>query len=118
VIWLRASEEKTGKRYDLSGVNGKGADDGGIDHGRLLVAFAEAVLGDDEARLDQVRRRLLDAIGPEALVDSAAVVALFNAIDRVADATGTPLEPTKSEASEDFRASLGINDYYAAAGKF
>lgn len=96
---------------------GKAADDGGIRHGRLLVEFAEAVIGDDDARLQAVRSRLADAAGAEALVDAAAVVALFNAIDRVADATGTPLEEAKATASVDFRASLGIDSFYSAAGK-
>ena len=83
----------------------------------MLVAFAEAVLGDDEAKLQQARDDLVQAAGAEAFVDAAAVVALFNAIDRVADATGTPLEDVKVERSEDFRADLGINDFYSAEGK-
>ena len=106
-----------GGRIDLDRINGAGADDGGIAHGRLLVAFAEAVLGEDEARLDAVRAHLIEAAGAAAFVDSAAVVALFNAIDRVADATGTPLEPTKREQSADFRPELGIDAYYSAEGK-
>ncbi|MPZ34705.1 MAG: hypothetical protein GEV13_27600 [Rhodospirillales bacterium] len=96
---------------------GKAGDDGGIAHGRLLVEFAEAVVGEDDARLLVARDRLAEAAGAAALVDAAAVVALFNAIDRVADATGTPLEEAKATASADFRASLGIDAFYAAAGK-
>lgn len=117
MIWLRASEQQTGGSYDLNTVLGDTGDDGGIAHGRLLVGFAEAVLGDDAGRLDEARGRLVDAAGAEALVDSAAVVALFNGIDRVADATGTPLEEAKAAGSEDFRASLGINAFYSAEGK-
>jgi hypothetical protein len=49
------------------------------------------------------------------LVDAAGVVGLFNAIDRVADATGIPLEPEKAEASADFRAALGLDRFSAAA---
>ena len=36
-------------------------------------------------------------------------VGLLNAIDRVADATGIPLEAEKLEASPDFRAALGVD---------
>jgi hypothetical protein len=117
VIWLRASSEKTGETYDLESVLGTQAGDGGIAHGRLLVAFAEAVLGEDEAALAQARQALIEAAGAKAFVDAAAVAALFNAIDRVADSTGTPLEDVKAEASVDFRADLGINAFYSAEGK-
>ncbi len=81
------------------------------------MAFAEAVLGDDDAKLQPARDDLVQAAGPEAFVDAAAVVALFNAIDRVADATGTPLEAVKAEASAEFRAELGIDAFYSAEGK-
>lgn len=51
------------------------------------------------------------------MTDTAAVAALFNAIDRVADATGIPLEPTKSEATSDFRAEIGVNQFYSTNDK-
>lgn len=56
-------------------------------------------------------------LGSDALVDSIRMVSLFNAIDRVADSTGTPLEDAKIEKSADFRETLGINDFYSAEGK-
>jgi hypothetical protein len=80
-------------------------------HGRLLVAFAKAVLGEDEGALTQARGALLAALGPAGLVDAAAVVGLFNAIDRVADATGIPLEPEKAAATADFRAALDLDRF-------
>ena len=48
-------------------------------------------------------------MGGEALSDAAAVAALFNAIDRVADATGIPLEDDKAAMTETMRAQLGID---------
>jgi len=69
-------------------VTGAVQDDGGVPHGRLLVEFAEAVLGEDEEALARARAALRAAIGPAGLADAAGVVGLFNAIDRVADATG------------------------------
>jgi hypothetical protein len=36
---------------------------------------------------------------------------LFNAIDRVADATGTPLEDWKAEATSDVRSAIGIDEF-------
>jgi len=92
-----------------------GNDDGGVAHGGALIDFAEGVLGDDDAALDRARRRARRAVGADGLVDAAAVVGLFNAIDRVADATGIPLEPQKAAASADFRAALAIDAF--AAGR-
>jgi len=48
-------------------------------------------------------------------VDTAGVIANFNAIDRVADATGVPLEDEKAALTADFRDVLGINTF--AAGR-
>ena len=47
-------------------------------------------------------------------VDAAAIVGLFNAIDRVADATGIPLEPEKAAATADFRAALDLDRHALA----
>ena len=108
---LRASGRTYDKTYDLAAVTGTPESDGGVPHGRLLVAFAEAVLGDDDAALARTRDALTTALGPPGLVDAAGVVGLFNAIDRVADATGIPLEPEKGAASADFRAALDLDRF-------
>ena len=78
-----------------------------------MIEFAEAVLGNDTDRLDAARKTILDAIGPDAVVDAAGVAGLFNAIDRVADSTGAPLEADKEEMSAALRAEIGI-DVFAA----
>jgi len=93
---------------------GTAAGDTGVAHGDLLIAFGEAVLGEDDARLARARSAVLEKMGAAALVDAAGVAGLFNAIDRVADATGTPLEEWKAEQSEDLRDELRINDFAGA----
>ena len=103
------------KDYDLAAVTGAGFGDAGVPQGRLLVEFAEAVLGEDEEALARARAALRAAIGPAGLADAAGVVGLFNAIDRVADATGIPLEAEKAEASADFRAALDFDRFGVAA---
>ncbi len=50
-------------------------------------------------------------MGAAALVDCAGVVAVFNAVVRIADATGIPLETYKEEISVELRRELGIDDY-------
>jgi hypothetical protein len=85
-----------------------------VPHGGLLTDFAEAVLSDEDSTLTRARSALAAALGPVALVDAAGVVGLFNAIDRVADAIGIPLEPEKAAASADFRAALDLDRFSVA----
>jgi len=114
-LLLRASGLTQNRDYDLNSVTGAVQDDGGIPHGRLLVEFAEAVLGEDEEALARTRAKLGTALGSAGLVDAAGVVGLFNAIDRVADATGIPLEAEKAATSADFRAALDFDRFGIAA---
>ena len=113
---LRESSKAKGETYDLTLLTGSGGD-GNIAHGALLVHFAEAVLGDDERRLSAVRSDIRARMGDAALVDAAAIAATFNAIDRVADATGIPIEDGKAAVTEDLRAALGIDAFAENRGE-
>lgn len=106
---LRASATATGTKVDLKAIVDDDAGDGGVPHGGLLTGFAGAVLGGDDARLIVARERVRDSLGDAALVDAAAVIANYSALDRVADATGIPLEPAKEAGTADLRAELGID---------
>ncbi len=75
------------------------------------MEFAEAVVLGPDARLAELRNQIRAKLSVEALVDAAGVCGLFNAIDRVADSTGIPLEADKAEESADYRAALGINRF-------
>jgi hypothetical protein len=75
----------------------------------VLIAFVEAVI-DGDADPTSARRALRHALGDAALVDAAATVASFNAVVKVADGTGIPLEPWKAERTADIRAALAIDD--------
>jgi hypothetical protein len=85
-----------------------------VPNGRLLIAFAEAVLGDSDSALSRTRSALVMALGGPGLADAAAVIGLFNAIDRIADATGIPLEDEKAAASADFRLALNLDRFSVA----
>jgi hypothetical protein len=113
---LRESSNAKGEGYDLNLLTGAGGD-GNIPHGALLVSFADAVLGTDDRRLDEIRGAIRSRMGDAALVDAAAIVATFNAIDRVADSTGIPIEDNKAESTADIRAALGINQFAEARGE-
>ncbi len=113
---LRESSKTKGENYDLTLLTGTRGD-GNIPHGALLVHFAEAVLGSDDERLAAIRSEIRAKMGDAALVDAAAIAATFNAIDRVADATGIPIEDNKAEVTADFRAALGINAFAEKRGE-
>jgi hypothetical protein len=113
---LRESSKAKGGSFDLSLIVGTPGD-GNIAHGALLIAFAEAVLGVDDESLAETQSRIRAAIGDAALVDAAAIVATFNAIDRVADATGIQIEKAKAQATADVRAALGINAFAESRGE-
>lgn len=108
---LRASGEHKGQTIDLDAVIGKAEGDGGIPSGAVLVAFAEAVVGDDGNALADARNAVLDALGGDALVDACGVAATFNAIDRVADSTGIPIDEKRIEPSAELRDRLGIDRF-------
>ena len=69
------------------------------------------MLGEEDSALRRARRALAMVLGAAGLADAAGVVGLFNAIDRVADATGIPLAPEKAAASADFRAALNLDQF-------
>ena len=78
----------------------------------MLVEFAEAaVRSGREPELADVRARLLDTLGGAALVDAAAVVSIYQGLDRVADATGIPIDTERLEPTADIRDQLGINEF-------
>jgi hypothetical protein len=90
------------------------ADASGIAHAAVLLAFAEAAVGGDEATLAAARQRVLDALGPEALVDTAAVVGNFERMTRIADSTGIPLDAPVAAMTQDIRSDLGLDEFGSA----
>jgi len=90
-------------------MNGNGGS--GVAGEAELLAFADAVLG-AAGGLAAARQAVAARLGDQAMGDAAAVIAGFDAITRVADGSGIPLEPPKAEATAEWRASLGIDDYW------
>jgi alkylhydroperoxidase family enzyme len=112
---LRASSQVSGEAVDLRAVTGKGDADAGVRHGRRLIAFAEAVQADDDEVLRREREALRALLSPEELVDACAVIAAFNVVDRIADATGIPLDPILYAATGDVREELDLARFGSAA---
>ena len=66
-------------------------------------------MGDDGQSLLDAIQNVRDVLGDAELVDAAAIVANYCALDRVADATGIPLEAAKETNTETLRAEIGID---------
>jgi len=104
-----------GAAVDLAAVNGAVEGDAGVTHGARLVAFTDAVMNGDDGALAQERRVVRALLGPDAFVDLAAVIGTFNVVDRIADATGIPLDEPLEAATGDIRADLRLGRFASAA---
>jgi hypothetical protein len=104
----------TGNEYDLTAIVDNDAGTGGIEHGELLNEFVDAMLLGDEQDAARMRKTLRDTLGDAAFVDTCSTVASFNAVVKIADGSGIPLEEAKAETSKQLREDLGINGFRAS----
>jgi hypothetical protein len=109
------SGQTAGTNVDLDAVNGTAPADGGVAHGERLVAFVEASMGDDSGALERERGALREVLTPQAFVDTCAVIGAFNVVDRVADATGIPLDEGLAAVSTELRAELDLGRFASSA---
>ena len=98
---------------DIEAVNGSG--DGGVACGAQLIALTEATMGADDAALERERAGALEALGPAAFVDACGVIGAFNVVDRIANATGIPLDSPLLGMSQDVRDDLDLARFASAA---
>ncbi len=100
-----------GEQVDLKAITDSAAAAGsGVPEAERLLAFADAAVGVDDAALDEARDALEASCGPEVLIDTAAVVANFQRMVRIADSTGIPLGEWLEKASRDVRKELGLEE--------
>ena len=76
--------------------------------------FVGAVVGTDAAAAEAARADLVDQFGTEWLVDASAVIANFEMMTRLADATGACLRPEQLVASATMRDELGLDAFPSA----
>jgi len=105
----------SGEAVDLNAVTGKVEGDAGVEQGARLIAFTEAVMGDDDDVLGRERQAVRAVLSPEAFVDTCALIGAFNVVDRVADATGIPLDAMLYAGSGDIREALGLARFRSSA---
>jgi len=109
---LRASIEFSGSEASVDGIaQGARAGDAGIEHGGRLLAFVDAVMGDDPTACKTAREALQGVGGPELVVDAAAVLGNFERMVRIADGTGIPLDGMAEVISSDLQSQLGLDRF-------
>jgi len=111
---LRASGQTQGEDFDLHAITDGNASSG-VAHGDLLTAYAEACVSGDRDSLGAARSAVEAEMGARALVEAAGVVANFQRMVRIADATGIPLDKPVAIFSTDLREELGIDAFGASA---
>ena len=104
-----------GAAVDLRAINGAVQSDAGVAHGAALLAFTDAVMHGEEEALRRARRALRGVLSDEAFVDACAVIGGFNVVDRIADATGIPLDPQMAQMSGDLPQVLNLTRFASAA---
>ena len=92
-----------GVEIDLSAVN-DGSRESGVAYGTELLTYTDAVMARETAGIAKARETIDRELGPDGVVDTAAVIAMFNVFDRVADATGIPID---EGFSRDMRYAIG-----------
>ena len=85
----------------------------GVKHGAVLIAFAEAMVGDDDRALVQARQAVIDTMSPEAMVDAAGVASNFERMVRIADAIGIPLDERMEVLTKGVRDQLQLERFTA-----
>ncbi len=93
----------TGSQIDLGAVRGD-AVDSGVEEGGVLIDYTNAVMARDAEGITRTRDAIVETLGSSAVADSAAVIAIFNVVDRVADATGIPID---DGFTRDMRYAIG-----------
>ena len=89
----------------------------GVPYADVLMAYADAAVRRD-SDLAERRAAVESALGAEAVVDAAATVANYQRMVRIADGCGIPLDRFTDEQSAEWRASLGVNEYYSALNTY
>jgi hypothetical protein len=109
------SSQVHGQAVELAQVTGAAAGDGGVAHGARLVSFVDAAMGADDAALTRERAALREVLADDAFVDTCAVIGAFNVVDRIADATGIPLDASLVAMSAQVREELDLARFASAA---
>ena len=100
--------EQLGQEVDISNVK-SAKDNGGVLGGLALIEFVDAAMTVDPGATSVARSGVQDALGDAAMVDAAAVAAMFQLNTRAADAAGIPVEDRTIEVRSQVGVRLGFD---------
>ena len=83
----------------------------GVPQGDFLLRLTDAIAAQNQALLASLRHEGGERLGEPGLIDAMGVASGFNAITRVADATGIPLDGFMADRSAGVREAAGINQF-------
>jgi diphthamide synthase (EF-2-diphthine--ammonia ligase) len=113
---LRESIKAEGDTVDLEGLTDSSCKEiAGIEHSKILLEFADVFMTRDAPAVAEVRDRLEQEMGVEAVIDAAGVASNFQRMDRIADATGLRSGEPIREMQQDLVDQLGLDQYASAA---
>jgi len=104
---LRESAIAYGYEIDLAAVSDTSIPIG-IPGGNLLLQLVDVLHGVSEKALADIQSALIDLLGPEALVDAAAVFGNFQMMNRVAEGSGIPIPQQTIDRESDLVTKLGL----------
>lgn len=104
----------SGEAVDVAAVQGTEHGDGGVPASGVLVAFVEAVLGSDDEALQAARHALTAELDDERMVDTAGVISAFQMMNRIANATGTPLDEPLVAQTAGIVPQIGVSKFASA----
>ncbi|MGH1488472.1 MAG: hypothetical protein ACRBK7_03625 [Acidimicrobiales bacterium] len=84
--------------------------------GEALLRFVEAAAGSSPDDLALARTSVVETLGVDVMIDAAGVAAAFQMMNRVANATGTPLDEQLIGLTASVREELDL-DYLSAASQ-
>jgi hypothetical protein len=82
----------------------------GVPGGNTLLRFVDAAIGRSDEPLGDSHNAIIEELGPEALVDAAAVFGNFEMMNRIAEGTGIPLTHQLLKREERLITDLGIDN--------
>lgn len=112
---LRASVETTNASLDPKAITDPDVDPL-VPGGSELIALVDAVISRNNEAVTAARAEVIAGIGPAGLVDAAGVLGNFEMMNRIADATGTPVAKGTLARTEKWRQATGIDRLFPQPG--
>ena len=111
VRMLRGSSITFGYELDIRAITDDRFDSG-VPGSNVILPFVDAVMAGTASDQRLARKAIVDALGPDCLVDAAGVFANFQMMNRVAEGTGIPVPGAAIERESEMVEALGLNSFY------